>query len=72
MNLTSSSSSSIWAKVVSKNTTKIMNQKIRSQTIKLNETIQWKSRRMILFSKNFVDEINSIDCKDRINKKLKD
>jgi hypothetical protein len=70
--LTSSSSSFIWAKVMNKNITKIMNQKIRSQTVKLNETIQWKCRRMILFSKNFIDEINSTECRDRINKRLKD
>jgi hypothetical protein len=67
-NSTSLSSSSIWAKVVSKNTTKIA----KAQTAKLNETIQWKSRRMIMFSKNFVNAINSTECRDRMNKRLKD
>jgi hypothetical protein len=70
-NLTFSSSSFIWAKVMNKNITKIMKQKIKSQIIKLNETIQWKSRKMFLFSKNFVDEINSIKCRNKINKWLK-
>jgi hypothetical protein len=63
--------SSTWAKIVSKNTTKITNQKIKTQTTKLNETVQWKSRRMIMFSINFVNEINSSDCRDRMNKRLK-
>ncbi len=67
-NQTSSSSSFIWAKVVSKNTTKI----VKAQTAKLNETIQWKSRRMIMFSKNFVNAINSTECRNRMNKRLKD
>jgi hypothetical protein len=67
----STSSTSTWAEVISKNTTKNANQKIKAQTAKLNETIQWKSRRMIMFSRNFVDEINSIDCRDRMNKRLK-
>jgi mRNA-degrading endonuclease YafQ of YafQ-DinJ toxin-antitoxin module len=63
---------STWAKVISKNFTKIANQKIKAQTTKLNETIQWKSRQMIMFSKNFVNEINSSECRDRMNKRLKD
>jgi hypothetical protein len=67
-----STTSFIWAEVISKNITKIANQKIKAQATKLNETIQWKSRRMIMFSINFVNEINSSDCRDRMNKRLKD
>jgi uncharacterized membrane-anchored protein YitT (DUF2179 family) len=35
----STTSSFIWAKVVSKNITKVANQRIKAQAIKLNETI---------------------------------
>ncbi len=66
------SSSSIWAEVVSKNTTKITSQRNKAQTAKLNEIIQWKSRRMIMLSKNFVNDINSTEGRNRINKRLKD
>ncbi len=66
-NLTSSSSSFIWAKVVNKNTTKVA----KAQTAKLNETIQWKSRHMIVFSKNFVNAINSTESRDRMNKRIR-
>jgi hypothetical protein len=54
-----------------KNITKITNQKIKAQTTKLNETIQWKSRKMIMFSKNLINKINSSDCKNKMNKRLK-
>jgi hypothetical protein len=67
-NLTTTSSSSIWAKVISKNTTKIA----KAQTAKLKKTIQWKSRRIIMFSKKSVNAINSTECRNRINKRLKD
>ncbi len=69
------STSSFWAEVVSKNTIKTIktaNQKIKTQTAKLNETIQWKSRRMIMFSKTSVTEINSSECRDKMNKRLQD
>jgi hypothetical protein len=66
-NLTSSSSFFIWAKIINKNITKIA----KAQTTKLNETIQWKNRRMIMLSKNFVNVINLIKCKDKMNKRLK-
>jgi isochorismate hydrolase len=67
----SSTSSSIWAEVVSKNIIKNTNQRNKAQIAKLNETLQWKSRRMIMFSKNFVNEINSSECRNRMNKRLK-
>jgi hypothetical protein len=62
-----STTSSTWAEVVSKNIIKFTNQKIKAQSAKLNETIQWKSRRMIMFPKNSVLEINSTECRDRKN-----
>jgi hypothetical protein len=58
--------------VISKNIIKMTNQKIKAQTTKLNETIHWKSRRMIMFSKNAVNEINSTEYKDKMNQKLRD
>jgi hypothetical protein len=38
----------------------------------VNDTIQWKSRKMIMFSINLVNEINSSNYKNKMNKKLKD
>ena len=68
---TNRSSSTSWAQVVSRNTTKNVKMQEKKKSAKIAKSDAWLSKRMIARSKNPISNINSNEYRNKINDALK-